>query len=309
MDISTLREFVTLMTYRSGVKAARALNMDPSTLSRHMHALERELGVLLLEHGNKTEFTSAAFAIMPAVIDTIKAADAILDAIPRSGQSTRRPFRVYTLRGDVLCAELFSFALGELEKQGDVRIVEVDVTGEDLQSQLVNGDIDAVLGPRVADTSDGKLEHWTVVRDPMMVWFNKDSEFVRAAGDVDSISPKMMSGCVLPVSISPSLHSGYESVIASLVGENNEIRTEEVFASTDNEYFSLIRENRFFVGGKMTGAPFSKLQNSQLRGYRVDSGTLNMDRVLTVRAGEDSVASIRLLAALENAVRAMKESR
>ena len=158
MDISYLREFVELMSQRSAKRAARVLNMGPSTLSRHMSALEQELGVQLLEHGNKTEFTPEAHAVAPAMINVLKAYDAMFDAISRTNDAKSQPFRVFCAEFDQLCEEILSFALEELRHDRDIRVVEVTDVGDSLHDALVAGEIDAVLGLPVRD-DEGRLEH------------------------------------------------------------------------------------------------------------------------------------------------------
>lgn len=60
MDIERMREFIELGRYRSFTQAAKILHMAQPTLSGHIAALEKELGVpLLTRSGGTVEFTPA----------------------------------------------------------------------------------------------------------------------------------------------------------------------------------------------------------------------------------------------------------
>lgn len=52
MDIKQLITFKTLSIEQNYIKAAEKLNYAPSTLAKHVHALEDELGVVLLKYKN-----------------------------------------------------------------------------------------------------------------------------------------------------------------------------------------------------------------------------------------------------------------
>lgn len=57
MDISYLREFLTLASHLKLTTAARELYMSPSTLSQHITSLEKELGTELFTRGSRLALT------------------------------------------------------------------------------------------------------------------------------------------------------------------------------------------------------------------------------------------------------------
>ena len=59
MDLNVLREFAVLAERLNYARAALELNMAQSTLSRHMNALEREVGTDLFTHTTRTALTYA----------------------------------------------------------------------------------------------------------------------------------------------------------------------------------------------------------------------------------------------------------
>lgn len=301
MDIQILREFVELMSSRSARRAARVLNLSPSTLSRHMATLEQELGVSLLEHGNRTEFTSEAYAVMPAIVDVLKAYDAVFEAIPR-GNEKSRPFRVFCVEYDQLCAEVLSYALEELRRGKDIRVVEVTDVGDSLRDALVAGDIDAVFGTPVSDDA-GRLDHCEVVKDSLVAWFANDSDLVRARRADGTIPMSALAGHVLPVTIDPRLRRSNQSTVEALLRAETQIRTVPIFINSYREYFSHIHDDRFCVSGIANPPAIPLVIRDKFTSAVIDAADANANRALTMRAGERSVAAIRLIAALRKAAR------
>lgn len=67
MDIEIYREFMVLASHRSFVSAARDLNMSQPSLSRHMAALEKELGCELFYETRPLSLTSAGEIVLKFV--------------------------------------------------------------------------------------------------------------------------------------------------------------------------------------------------------------------------------------------------
>ena len=64
MDLQVLHEFAVLAERLNYTQAARELNVAPSTLSRHVSALEAELGVRLFARGGRTSLTYAGHVLL-----------------------------------------------------------------------------------------------------------------------------------------------------------------------------------------------------------------------------------------------------
>ena len=67
MDLQVLHEFAVLAGRLNYTEAARELNVSPSTLSRHMAALEAELGVRLFVRGGRTSLAYAGQVLLEEV--------------------------------------------------------------------------------------------------------------------------------------------------------------------------------------------------------------------------------------------------
>ena len=300
MDIAYFREFIELMSQRSARRAARALNISPSTLSHHMRALEQELGVQLLEHGNKTEFTPEAHSMTPAIIDLLKAYDAVCKAAPRANDAESQPFRVFCAEFDQLCSEVLSFALEELRRDRDIRVVEVVDVGDSLHDALLEGEIDAVLGLPVQDGA-GRLEHHEVIQDRLVAWFDKDSDLADAVRADGTIPGAALAGHVLPITVDPRLRRNTQSLVEALLNMDIGIGTVPALVNSQREYVQHIHDDRFCVTGT-TNPPFIPLAlNGRFMSAVVDSEDVNADRVLTLRAGDRSVAALRTIEAMKRA--------
>lgn len=300
MDIAILKEFVTLLNYRSAARAAKELHMAPSSLSRHMRSLEQELGVTLLEHGNRTRFTQEALAIAPAIVDTVKSYDAIFEAVPRAGSSTK-PFMVHCVQNDMVCQDIISSAFDQLQGVAGTRYVETSMADKLLDEQLLDGTIDAVFGPPVLSSKPDALDYRIILHNPMFVCINRDSDLARDVGDSDSAPLEALSGWVLPVVVDSRLRVGYESQIDMLVNAGVGIKTEPVFVSTTREYYTKIEGNRFFVLGPRSLGIVPTFILQRFRIVRIDDDRVNANYVLSVRSGEKSTAFLRLADALEKA--------
>lgn len=76
LDIDTLREFVVLGKSLSFTKAAHDTHLDQSTLSRHLQALERELGLELMSRSTRAvKLTKAGESFLGEMIDILRRYD------------------------------------------------------------------------------------------------------------------------------------------------------------------------------------------------------------------------------------------
>lgn len=80
MDIKTLKYFQYIAKYKNITQAAKHLYVSQSTLSRHIMALENELGVKLFERNNKVvSLTEAGKSIYSASDALIHHMDSVID--------------------------------------------------------------------------------------------------------------------------------------------------------------------------------------------------------------------------------------
>lgn len=98
MDLAVLHEFAVLAQRLNYAQAARELNVSQSTLSRHIAALERELGVRLFSRGGRTSLEYAGQILLEEA-GTLFAAE---DRIARRLADAKR-----SVQGKVLLEDYF----------------------------------------------------------------------------------------------------------------------------------------------------------------------------------------------------------
>ena len=84
MNLDRWQEFVAFSRYMNMSTAAAALNVSESTLSKHIAALEDELGATLLYREKPLRLTSAGRALVKGAPKVIQSYDAIVDAVHRA---------------------------------------------------------------------------------------------------------------------------------------------------------------------------------------------------------------------------------
>lgn len=71
MRTEYLREFIVWAESRTVQEAAQKVHMSQSTMSKHLIALEKEIGVHLVEHGEKNQLTPAGICLYNGSIDVL----------------------------------------------------------------------------------------------------------------------------------------------------------------------------------------------------------------------------------------------
>lgn len=94
MDISTLQTFVEVMRQRSFAKVAREQNVDPSSISRTISGLEKELGVRLFQRTTRklspTEAGVIYFNRIEPLVEEMQQAEEIIKEVSEQPQGTLR---------------------------------------------------------------------------------------------------------------------------------------------------------------------------------------------------------------------------
>ncbi|WP_276916152.1 LysR family transcriptional regulator [Parvibacter caecicola] len=117
MELNYLREFRELAQTLNYAKAANHLYITQSTLSKHINALERELGCRLLDRDRrKVELTEAGRRFAAASMTIIDTFDRVQEELSELEQ--QEPLRVDGVLYDNTLASIFSVATMLLESAG-----------------------------------------------------------------------------------------------------------------------------------------------------------------------------------------------
>ena len=162
MDTEHMREAITLAESGSFSRAASKLFMTQSSLSRHVSALERELGMALFDRtASGVEATEAG----QVVIDAFGESEVILSQAIEKAKRIVNPEAVVTVGGclsnDYAVAVLVE-ATDRLRRAGMASCVRfVDTGTRDYADRLADGEVDIVIAPRygIAHGSDLRFRH------------------------------------------------------------------------------------------------------------------------------------------------------
>jgi LysR family transcriptional activator of glutamate synthase operon len=148
-DISALRAFVTLVHEGRFARAAKALGLSPSALSRQIQRLEEELGTTLVVRGpNDVVPTEAGHKLLVHVerlLATLEAARSEIGSLLDTPQGVVTVGAIVSVGAYVLPSILPAFR----EQHRDVRVVVREGVSDDLEARLSAGELDfAILGQR-----------------------------------------------------------------------------------------------------------------------------------------------------------------
>lgn len=142
LDWAWLEAFQTVATHQSLSAAARASGLSQPTLSRHIAALERNLGVTLFDR------TSKGLTLAPAGLGLIEHADNMLNAANRftlhaQGHTQRIEGTVRITASEVVSAYLLPPLIEKLRQQEPS--IQIEVFASDRTGNLLQREADIAL--------------------------------------------------------------------------------------------------------------------------------------------------------------------
>ncbi|MEE8720173.1 MAG: LysR family transcriptional regulator [Coriobacteriales bacterium] len=157
MDVSIMREFITFARVLSVTKAARELNVSTSTLSRHLCALESELGAQLFTRDQRLSLTGAGKMALDSSSVIVAEYDRLLSGIRGLASSGIADVRVSYALDDRTSIDVISRSFAELRPRLHGAIVRsVQPRSKQIARALADREVDvAVLFvPSVLDAED-----------------------------------------------------------------------------------------------------------------------------------------------------------
>lgn len=144
MDLQMLHEFAVLAERLNYTQAARDLNVAPSTLSRHIAALETELGTRLFTRGGGTSLTYAGHILLEEAGAFFAAEERVARRLGEAGRSVQGKVR---LEDYIFSRSIKNFMLTAAKRY---RALYHGVTfefvpignGSSMEDLLADGDID-----------------------------------------------------------------------------------------------------------------------------------------------------------------------
>jgi DNA-binding transcriptional LysR family regulator len=144
MKIQTLLEFNVLAKELNFRRAAKRLGMQQSVLSKHIAALEEELGVLLLKRGGKVALTDMGEIFFPESAKIVQQYEGAVSKLRLAAESHHCEVRVGFLH--LAVRGMLAEAANEFRKQcPEVKLSLVPEDYRELMDLLKDGKIDIAL--------------------------------------------------------------------------------------------------------------------------------------------------------------------
>ena len=169
MELSLLREFIVLSQTLNYTKAAEILHLTQPTLSKHIVAMEKELGCSLLERDRRrVELTESGNVFAAAALQMVDTYD---DAKQRIHDiQTLTPLKVNGIMSDSAIASITSIAATFLDAEGEAPASYNSLNDTNYLEQLVEGDADILLAYAELDKLDNLgLAYIPLIR-PSLPW-------------------------------------------------------------------------------------------------------------------------------------------
>lgn len=222
MQIGTLREFVVLALRLDYTAAARELHMSVSSLSRHISALETEMGFQLfnLNPVSLTAAGSMAFDRIARILDE-------LDAVVEEGRAlvakASHNLRLYALPSNsAQIAIVYEAAAALHEKYPDFTL---GVCGDDrymeTEEALIEGKADIGVLFRSFNDEGGRLDRVPIGEFPICAWVRKDNP----AANLESATFADLASCVVPVSTNSQSRAATDSMLDAFRQNGVEVKT------------------------------------------------------------------------------------
>lgn len=175
MELSLLREFIVLSQTLNYTKAAEILHLTQPTLSKHIVAMEKELGCSLLERDRRrVELTESGNVFAAAALQMVDTYD---DAKQRIHDiQTLTPLKVNGIMSDSAIASIISIAATFLDAEGEAPASYNSLNDTNYLEQLVEGDADILLAYAELDKLDNLgLAYIPLIRSPLVAMVSMDS--------------------------------------------------------------------------------------------------------------------------------------
>ncbi|MEY8315081.1 LysR family transcriptional regulator [Adlercreutzia muris] len=175
MEISLLREFIVLSQTLNYTKAAEMLHLAQPTLSKHIVAMEKELGCSLLERDRRrVELTEAGNVFAAAALQMVDTYDEARERVREI--QTHTPLKVNGIMSDSAIASITSIAASFLDAEGEMPIVYNSINDTNYLEQLLEGEADILLTyAELEKLDDLGLAYAPLIRSPFVAMVSFDS--------------------------------------------------------------------------------------------------------------------------------------
>lgn len=163
MDIDLLRDFIVLSETRNFTRAAEKLHLTQPTLSKHIVAMEKELGCTLLNRDRRSvELTQEGEVLAAAAMQIVETYDDCQTQI--SIMAVQTPIRVCGIMYDPAISSITAIAGSVMEANGVAPVSYLADAGE---SEFLQKLLDDEVDISISYASTEQLEEFGLERIPM----------------------------------------------------------------------------------------------------------------------------------------------
>ena len=178
MTLDLLREYIVFAKHLNFSRAAAELSMTQSTLSKHVAALEKELGFLVVERGRELRFTAQGKAFLESAQKVVHLYDDELAALQAQFASNAEPVLLY---------ESLSRWTEFLDSLDDVPFSFAEMkSGESIIEGVTKGRMDVGFGHDLSIDADPQasaeergIDIVPITAMPMGLLLSRDNELAR----------------------------------------------------------------------------------------------------------------------------------
>lgn len=178
MTLDLLREYIVFAKHLNFSRAAAELSMTQSTLSKHVAALEKELGFLVVERGRELRFTAQGKAFLESAQKVVHLYDDELAALQAQFASNAEPVLLY---------EGLSRWTEFLDSLDDVPFSFAEMkSGESIIEGVTKGRMDVGFGHDLSIDADSQasaeergIDIVPITAMPMGLLLSRDNELAR----------------------------------------------------------------------------------------------------------------------------------
>lgn len=153
--MDAFREFIVFSKHLNVTKAAGELCISPSTLSRHLAALERDIGMPLIERdGTATSLTAVGALVLKKASTLVGEYQSLLDQVARYKKNASYSLRIAYALDDRTMIDAVSLAKLRLKQDyGGLSVHPVRLRGKSPWQGLLDGDVDIIVDYNLVEGS------------------------------------------------------------------------------------------------------------------------------------------------------------
>lgn len=184
MDIQYFREFVVFARYLNITKASSELLMTPSSLSKHMKQIEREVGCPLVDvRGGKFNLTEVGILFLNRIQKIVRDYDDLIEECQTHQTENRIEIIAQRASYEDMGSKAYYAFLYELGNEAPARIKYAKASHRDFAQSLKTGKIDLFLDYRIGAIGDIHAQYKEeglcskhLTTEPLAAWCSESNE-------------------------------------------------------------------------------------------------------------------------------------